>query len=102
MAASQRGETHGGGRSLHMRARSGERQYLGIDALLPQDLLAVIDVAVAGDGDVVVAGIEDARVAVVIDGHLDGACAGAQGVEIGGGIEVVVEVDDHRGRIQRE
>ena len=48
----------------------------------------------AGHGDVVVAGIVDARIAVVVDGDFDGAGAGAQRVEVFGRIVVIVKVND--------
>jgi hypothetical protein len=40
--------------------------------VLDQHLLAVVDVAVAGDGDAVIAGIVDARIAVFVDGDFNG------------------------------
>ena len=90
----QSGEADGGGGRFHVRAGSGQGDHLGIDSVIDQHLLAVIDIAMAGDADVVIAGVEDARIAVGIDGDFDGAGPGAERVEIGRRIVVVVEVDD--------
>jgi hypothetical protein len=46
-----------------------------------------------GDGDVVIAGIVDTRVAIFVDGDLNSAGSRSQRVEIGRGIEVVMEID---------
>ena len=85
-------------RPLDVHAGRGEGDDLLGDAELVEHVLAVVDVAVAPDDDVVVAGIVHARVAlgVLIDG--DGAVALLQLGEVFGRVVVVVDVDDHRRR----
>ena len=85
-----------------MGAGGGEGEHLRIDSVLDQHLLAVVDVAVAGDGDVVIAGVVDARIAVLVDGYFDGAGAGAQGVQVDRGIEVVVKINDGHASSDRQ
>ena len=79
---------------FHMRSRCSQAEELR-DAELLHDGGAIGDVAMAAHGDVVVAGIVQSRVAVVVDGDLHVARAGAKRVEVGSGIEVIVEVNDH-------
>jgi hypothetical protein len=52
----------------------------------------------AADGDVVVTGVVDAGIPRFVDRDTDNAVLIAQGVEIFGRIEVVVDVNDHRRR----
>src|SRR5665811_1874543 len=78
------------------------RDSLSTGAVLDQHLLAVVDVAVAGDGDVVIAGVVDARIAILVDGDFDGARAGAQGVQVGRRIEVVVKINDGHASSDRQ
>ena len=98
----QAGEASRGGQGLDVGAGGGEGEDLRIDAVLDQHLLAVVDIAVAGDGDVVVAGIVDARIAVLVDGDFDGAGAGAQGVQVGRRIEVIVKINDGHASSDRQ
>ena len=98
----QRGEARGGGGRFDVSAGRGQREHLRIDAVLDQHLLAVVDVAMAGDGDVVIAGIVDARIAVLVDGDFDGAGAGAQRVQVGGRIEVIVKINDGHASSDRQ
>src|SRR5262249_13200085 len=90
----QRGKASRARRGFDVRSRGREGQDLRVDTEVLQDLLAVIDIAMAGDGDVVVAGIVDARIAVVVDVNLHGAARLAERGEVGGRIVVVVKVND--------
>src|SRR5262249_1472708 len=64
----------GGGRFFHVRAGGGQGDDLGINSLLAEHLLAVIDVAMATHRHVVVAGIVQPRIAlgVMRDAHCTG------------------------------
>jgi hypothetical protein len=55
--------------------------------------LAIDNVTVAGDGDVVVAWVVQARIPFGIDGDPDDAVATTEGVEILRWIEVIVNVN---------
>ena len=65
---------------------------------LVQDVLPVVDVAVALDDDVVVAGVVDPRVTLGVLVHGDRALALLQLVEVFGRVVVVVDVENHRAR----
>ncbi len=69
--------------------------HLRVDAFLLEHALAIRDVAMSAHGDVVVAGIVQARIALGVDRQLDGAVAGLERVEVLGRIEVVVNVNQH-------
>jgi hypothetical protein len=75
-------------------ARRGEGYDLSIDAGVAQDLLAVVDVAVAANGNIVVAGIVQSGIAGVVMGDPD--CAGSlfNGLYVFGWVVMVMEVDD--------
>jgi hypothetical protein len=77
-----------------VRARGGEAEHLGVHAVLGQHLLAVVDVAVAADGDVVIAGVMQAGIAIGIDGDAHGAGARLQRLQVSGRVKVVVEIND--------
>ena len=59
-----------------------------------QHFAADLEVALAGDGDVVIAGIVEQRVAVIVDGDFDRAFAGLQRFQISGRIVMIVKVND--------
>ena len=84
-------------RRLDVRPGRRERDDLRVHAFLLEHLLAVRDVAMPGDRDVVVAGVVDVRVACRVDRDADDALAGAERVEVLGRIEVVVDVNDRHG-----
>src|SRR6185437_7701571 len=69
-------EAHGALRRLDVRARRREGDDLSIDAFSLDLLLAELDVAVAADGDVEVAGIVETGIAFGVDRQLDGTVAG--------------------------
>src|ERR1700688_1307724 len=94
----QAGQPHRLRRRLHVGPGSGQAQHLGVHPQLLQQLLAVVDVVVAADGDVVVARVVQARVALGVDGDPHIGVAGAQRVEVRRRVEVVVAVDHGHGR----
>ena len=75
-----------------MRAWRGERDYLGVDALALEHALAIDDVPVTGNGDVVITGVVQAGIAFRVYRDVDDAVAAAQRVEILRRIEVIVDV----------
>ena len=81
-----------------MRPRRRQRDDLGVDALLVEHGLAVRDVAMPGDHDVVVAGIVDDRIAVGVDGDVERTARRRERVEVFGRVIVIMEVDDGHGR----
>jgi hypothetical protein len=83
------------GRLFDMRTRRGQTQELR-HAKLVDDSRAIGNVAMTEHGDVVVARVVQPRVPIIVDRDLHAARAGAERVEVSGGIEVIVEVDDHR------
>ena len=64
-----------------------------IHALALEHFLAIGDVAMSADGDVIVARVVNAGISFCIDGEFDGAIAGFQGVEVLGGIKMIVDVN---------
>ena len=76
-----------------MRARSCERDYLSRDALLLENTLAIHDISVTRNSDVVIAGVVQARITFGINCYPDYAVAAAKRVEILGRIKVIVGVD---------
>src|SRR5581483_10476117 len=87
-------------RRLDVRAGCGQRYDLRINAVVLEHPLSGRDVAMPGDGDVVVAGIVDFRIPLGVVFHGYAAFAALQGVEVRGGIEVIVDVyDAHEQRL---
>ena len=76
-----------------MRPRSRECDYLSGDALSLEHALAKYDVPVTCNGDVVIAGVVQARIAFGINRYPDDAVAAAKRVEILGRVKVIVNVD---------
>src|SRR5205814_1907983 len=89
----QAGKADGGRRLFYMRARRGESDDLGIDAGVTQDLLAVVDVTMAGDCDVVVAGIMQARISRGIVRDADRAWSLFNGLDVLRRVVVIMKVD---------
>ncbi len=87
-------QADGGRRLFYMRARRGEGDDLGRDAGGAQHLLAVVDVAMAAHGDVVVAGIVQPGVAVVVMRDAHGAGALFDRFDVLGRIVMIMKVDD--------
>ena len=77
-----------------MRARSGERNYLGGDTLSLEHPLPIHDVPVSRHCHVVIAGVVKARVAFRINRNPDYTVATAKRVEILRRIKMVVNVDE--------
>src|SRR5260370_36488672 len=77
-----------------MRAGSGRGDDLCVRAGLPQRLLAVVNVAMAGHGNVVVTGIVQAGIALVIMRNSYRAGALLQRLDVFGRIVMVVEIND--------
>jgi hypothetical protein len=86
-------ESHRSSGRLDVRARRCERDYLGRDALTLEHPLAILDVAMSGDGDVVVARVMQTRISFGIDCNPDDAVAAAERVKILRRIEMIVDVD---------
>ncbi len=87
---------------LQQRAGTGERDELTVDPLLRQHCLPVRDIAMPAHRDVRVARGVEYRIALGIIGDLERARAGAQGVDEGRGIVVVVDIDHRHGDAFRE
>jgi len=78
-----------------VRSRRRERDYLRVDAFSLEHALAILDVAMALNRDVVVTRIMNARIPLRVDRQLDNAVAGLERVEVFRRIEVVVDVNQH-------
>ena len=87
-------QADGGRRLFYMRAWRSERDNLRIDAGGAQHLLAVVDVAVAAHGDVVVAGIVQSRIFLCVIGDADGAWSLFNGLDVFRWIVMIMKVDD--------
>ena len=75
-----------------MRARSGERDYLGGNALLLEHTMSIRDVAMPGDGNVIVARVVQTRITITIDRNSDDAIAAAERVQILRRVKMIVDV----------
>src|SRR5208282_5529950 len=78
----ERGEASGIRGGLDVRSGGGERNDLGVDAGFGEHALAIVDIAMAANGDVVIAGVVEARIAVIVHGDAHVAGAGAKGVDV--------------------
>ncbi len=70
-------QAHGSLGRLDVGAGRSEGNHLRVHAVPDQHLLAIIYVAMARDGDVVVARIVQARIPLSVDGNAHGARSGA-------------------------
>src|SRR6185503_3791042 len=86
-------------RRFHVGARRRERDHLRRHAVLIEHVLAVRDVAMPADHDVVIAGVVDDGIALRVVRDLQAASGRPEGIEVLGRVVMVVEVDDlHCGR----
>src|SRR6185312_14722293 len=77
-----------------MRAGGGKRNHVRIDSLLVHDFYAVIDIAMSPHGNVVIAGIMQARVLLLVVANVDRARSVFYCLDVFGWIVVIVEVND--------
>jgi hypothetical protein len=76
-----------------VRTRRGQCDYLGVDALSLEHPLAIDDVPMACNGDIVITGVMQTWISFRVYRNPDNAVATAKRVEILGRIEMIVNVD---------
>src|SRR5215471_6255562 len=89
----QRGKPGGGGWCFHVRAGRGERDDLSVDAGFTKNLLPEINIAMAANSDVVVAGIVQPGITGVVMSDADGAWPTLQGLNVFWRIVMVVKIN---------
>src|SRR5215468_9037635 len=89
----QRGKSCGRSWCFHMRAGRGERDDLSVDAGFTKNLLPEINIAMAANSDVVVAGIVQPGVTGIVMSDADGAWPTLQGLNVFWRIVVVVKIN---------
>ena len=95
------GHHHGSRWLFEMGAGRREGDHLLVDTVLPEHAFAVVQVAMAGHQDVVVAGVMDVRSGVSVDRHTDAALTRLQRLHVLRWIVVVVKIDHAHSHVSR-